>query len=553
MPSALAHTLDSLIIDIVLEPNGDAYIEEYRKMYIGSTGSECFIKFYNMDDMKVSLYGVSDDDGPEFTVERRNWDTKRPRREKTNRCGINHVDEGVEICWGVGAEGMHRYRVRYRISGLVTRYTDACGFNHNIYEADDPAAKFVEAHVWLDSKNFRDVSMEPSKVHAWASGFHGKIDFGKDYLTIRSISSFYKDYKMILMMSFPAGKFKDARKKNKKFADVKARALKGSSYEQQGGNGTGQMTSVMGGDSRTFLEKYGPMALLFLFIVGCGVIGILPSLLRRRRLFKLIENAPQYQYELPRNGSLTNAFHIARDMDMISGDKPKALIGAMFMWLLNHKQIKYVGEDEGSDVFVNRPKFKVSDPENFTLDVSGLEESEHRLIKRFLRVLYYATDSNNYLRLKLLKDSVRSKSEAVKTFFEQFKDVCSEHTDTDVVLATDVRELHGFYEYLNDFTLMKERAVREVSLWGSYLTYATLFGIAHKVRSFMMEILPDLDFAENADVFNSSPFIYATTDSIADFAYALSSDFGSAFDSAYGDSSFGGGGGASGGGGSGVR
>lgn len=87
------------------------------------------------------------------------------------------------------------------------------------------------------------------------------------------------------MMSFPADKFKLARIKDESFANVKARALKGCSYEQQNGNGKEQMTSLRGGDSRTYFDKYRSTIIIFSILTGgvlfVVIIYVLPFFLKK--------------------------------------------------------------------------------------------------------------------------------------------------------------------------------------------------------------------------------------------------------------------------------
>ena len=52
-------------------------------------------------------------------------------------------------------------------------------------------------------------------------------------------------------------------------------------------------------------------------------------------------------------------------------------------------------------------------------------------------------------------------------------------------------ELLGFKKFLKEFTIINEREARDVGLWGDYLTYAALFGIADEVAEQFKELVPD--------------------------------------------------------------
>ena len=52
------------------------------------------------------------------------------------------------------------------------------------------------------------------------------------------------------------------------------------------------------------------------------------------------------------------------------------------------------------------------------------------------------------------------------------------------------RRVVGFKKYLKDFTLLDERKTTEVALWGDYIVFAALFGIADKVAAELKDINP---------------------------------------------------------------
>jgi uncharacterized membrane protein len=48
----------------------------------------------------------------------------------------------------------------------------------------------------------------------------------------------------------------------------------------------------------------------------------------------------------------------------------------------------------------------------------------------------------------------------------------------------------GFKKFLEDFTIIGERASQEVALWHDYLVFASLYGIADKVAKELKDINP---------------------------------------------------------------
>ena len=146
------HSLKFLFIDVVLDTNGDAYVQEMRTMNIGSSGTENYIKFNNLQDgMELKDLSVLED-SVVYTFDK-HWDLDRSRSEKKYHCGFNYTDEGTEVCWGVGDEGYHFYRVRYVITNLVRSYEESDGFNHSFYEAAFPAAESAYVNIRALQRN----------------------------------------------------------------------------------------------------------------------------------------------------------------------------------------------------------------------------------------------------------------------------------------------------------------------------------------------------------------------------------------------------------------
>ena len=54
----------------------------------------------------------------------------------------------------------------------------------------------------------------------------------------------------------------------------------------------------------------------------------------------------------------------------------------------------------------------------------------------------------------------------------------------------EARNVVGFKKFLDDFTIIGERASQEVALWHEYLIFASLYGIAEKVAKELKDINP---------------------------------------------------------------
>ena len=305
------HSLDYLLMDVVLDTNGDAYVQEMRSMYIGGYGTENYITFNNLQDgMELKELSVSEN-GRAYVFDDY-WDLDRSRWEKTFHCGFNQTDSGTEVCWGVGEEGRHDYIVRYVITNLVRSYEESDGFNHSFYEAANPAAEYASVTIralkrdslqytaddiwalpcfqatspqqWMILNQETDSVMPVAHIEpvqtvqlenlqhpsakAWAFGFYGKLAFTPDG-AIRADNDetwLSEGNSIIVMAEFEKGLFQPAMAGEvDKFETIKERAFVDSDYSLDDENdGTAKRASLLGGDSTTPVW----VNYLFMFLVG---------------------------------------------------------------------------------------------------------------------------------------------------------------------------------------------------------------------------------------------------------------------------------------------
>jgi uncharacterized membrane protein len=133
------------------------------------------------------------------------------------------------------------------------------------------------------------------------------------------------------------------------------------------------------------------------------------------------------------------------------------------------------------------------------------------------------------------------------------------------IAPSDAEQVFGLKKFLQEFTLLNERTVKEVSLWKEYMVHATLFGIADQVRADMKQIWPEYVKIDPITAqLETTPTLCSTVaqSMIMGMTYVRSFETPSEraarlqrerSSGGGGRSSFGGGGGHSGGGGSGVR
>ncbi len=570
------HQLHDLEIIVNLFEDGSAYIGERRQMTLGDQGTEIYIKQYGLADsqMAISHYEVVEDTTRYEFVD---WDINASRSEKAYRCGVNYTEKGVELCWGFGAPGEHVFNTFYLLSNLVQGYTDYDGFNHCFYDAANPPARHVQLTL-----SASDDSLRFSKENAgiWGFKFHGNVHFDDGSIVAESEQSMEDGDKMVLMVQFQKGLFHPQVNHDETFTErVKERAFIGSDYSADD-EGTGQKTSLFGGDDMSLGELvFGWVTGIFVFVV-CPLLYIFRKPIKRARqkhvVHKLLGNTDEVPYhrEVPLNGQLLESQKILRStlgiIDRSVSLGGKQLIEALLLRLIYKKAISL---DQYSDQKGNMVElFRIADPTGFT-GFDNDNQKDRQLEYSLHDVLYAAAGSDHLLQPNELKNYIKDENNTLA--IRSLSKILTNATDNRVSVSLSsidrdkAREVFGFWRYLNDFSLVGEREVAEVALWKDYLVYASLYGIAGKVRKGMKKMCPDyttLDtltrrFLDETDhSFDSLALLtnYAYNTILYSSRYETHSERLARqrferWSGGGGSASFGGGGGFSGGGGSGVR
>lgn len=584
-------------------------------MDIGDEGTECYIKFQNMDNMAVSLRGVREENGEEYLVEPQ-WDVNRTRAQKANRCGTVTTAEGTELCWGVGTSGRHRYVVTYNLSNLVKAYQESDGFNHCFYEAATPTARYAVVMMMMDTRDFDNdtISFERG-MRMWGFGFHGQVRFFPPCSAAWTTQKMSSGDKIIVMMEFPKGIFNPNFSVDEPFSEVKKRAFYDSDYDMN--DDDVRTSSLRGGGSESMAEQvlYTILGLL----CCCGSpLGLLIYLLmrlhkriKRKAELRRREATTPYYYDPPVGGRLVRTQLIVMSLQEEYGTehkylvKQRELLQALLLRLLYKGGIELTTvRDETTlsskmAILVNKPAEYNTIPQTDDLSSlfpSGVSFESVKSMREYARqssialndigfecglqwLLYEAAGSDHILQPDELKTYIKDEKKALRLrpYAKLMSILYYLPVISDAVDATDVNQAYGYYKYLRDFTILPERHIQEVTLWRELMVFAALFGLTKQVTKDVRRINPDLAHLDDLTMrYLAEPPVLDTIDSFAlrltdtietarfyetyaERAYTRRSssyDSDSHYDRSSGgggSSSYSGGGGHSGGGGSGVR
>ena len=531
--------LNSLDVKVVLADNGDATITEVRHMVIDDTGTEIYIPMRRLDGREVTLRKVTDEQGVQFTNVGR-WNTRWSRSEKARKCGINNIDDGLEVCWGLGEKGERTYTVEYTITELLRSYKDQDGLFHEfVTHSIKPMPDHAKVTIQRENGRF-----DKSFTQIWAFRYDGSFVFEEGKLVAETTDKMDSDESIRLMVAVDKGVFHPSKSVDMTMKEMEEEAFKGSDYEEE--------EAFKGSDYEEDDIGFWGWLCIILMVVVLPILLLIRSILIWRSKRKATKNLLWYR-DIPYQGNLLHANRILnahRHFKMNYNDLISAtvlrLISIGALRIENHYVAptglgKFMGK-EGSV----KPCIAVYELQK----VQGLVNFP--MLTLLYKMFADAAGEDHILQPKELKNYMSRHTEKVEQMMKMAqKTISLKDVNADM---ENVRKVYGLKMFLKDFTLANERHVQEVALWKEYLVWAELFGIAKQVRADMMKINPEyLKFDQfYQTMLNERVVRDVTTATLLGTTSAIKSSRSSG---GGGFSSHGGGGGgfSGGGGGGGVR
>ena len=474
LPLALsAQEIRDMDIRVVVAKDGSATVTTDWDVTVTS-GTEWYIPVGNLGPMKVTSLKVSED-GKTFVDEGFNWDSGRSLEQKKGRSGLVRKTDGVELCWGQGSLGDHKWRTVVKMTGLVQGMTDYDGFNFQFVNTQMVAGPQHVKVTIVNQTSGPEWTSENTRV--WAFGFRGSIYVIDGAVVAETRKPMSKRNHVTIMVRFDKGMFAPEVTKNSTFAQMEKKAKKGSSYNILSN------TKAWG----PYLLGAGVLALI-LWILGAFATGNI----YRKKLFgtRKIEG---WCRDVPLNGNLFAAYYV---MDgsrrfYLDGEKySRGLMGAIFLkWMLEGKVSAHRGWSKRNIKLALRNDVEINDPVEADLYEMCLAAAGRDMIltpREFKRWSRW-----NYEHIKSWPYRARGKGRSylLRKGYINKKDRGAEEG------FGALKEVIEFKNFLKDFTILNQRTIPEVHLWNQYLIYAALFGIADKVSKQMKRIYPT-EFAE---------------------------------------------------------
>ena len=518
-----SHTLDTLHIDVMLHVDGSADLTERRKYQITEEGTEGFIAFESKDGIRASQFAVTDETGFQYEVDY-HWDVKRTRNQKYRRCGYLRTTKGVELCWGLGDTGSRTYIISYHLDYLVQGYEDYDALYYYFFRAEDTPPRYVSISIEMDGTR-----LSHGKAGIWTFGYHGKSGFFDGKMLVETLKPMKDGEKIVVLAQFKKRVFRPVWNLPVKFEEtVKPKAFEGSDYGMVKGLGDrSNVDAVMsslsegGGQEHSFqwfvvlfkilkfffsLGSTGfSLLVLIVILIAAGVLKvydwiegkvIIKQLVGTKKLGEL----PYYR-NLPINGSLLQSYGVLRAVDSMSGEalmshkawsNMQQLYNACLLRLFYQKKIALNVDEFGDEVFyISQPEI-LTDKE-FDQNVSQLNElNDDSLELLLLNLLYEAAGDDHMLQKGELRMLVADHPLRWRDMAKTVYDLIEQGADKHTITSEDTLQVVGFLNYLKDFDKVGDSSLADVEVGKEYVVFATLFGIADKVRKDMRQVCPSL-------------------------------------------------------------
>ena len=528
-----AQSLRDMDIRVVLQKDGSARITQVWDATVVD-GTEMYIPISNLGEMTVEDLAVSEN-GQAYVYEGRRWDTDRTLEEKAGRCGIIDQRNGVELCWGKTSYGSHVWTVEYTVTGLVQSFTDADGFNFMFVNPGfDAPAEHVKVSI-INATGSPLWTYDNTRV--WGFGSYGDINVTDGRIVYESLEPFSRSSSVIVLARFEKGIFEPTVIRDMSFDKLKEKAMEGSSYGEN--------------EREKTILKW-----ILGLLVGGGLLATLRAVVLQALGYKYRKamygktKITDWWRDAPMDGDLFASSYVMDHGWRFTGSaSSKNLIGAFFLrWILNGdvKVLQDPDKPKRVNLAFNPGTTFENETEN-ALYQMALEASGGNMLLETGE--FERWSEKHYKQMVAWPERAKAAGRGYLTRKGWLKGAGTTLGDG-TVEACHVVE---FKNFLNDFTLSKERGATEVGLWKEYLVFAQLFGMADKVAEQFQKLYPK-EFQEVAENVGVDPNVMMRTIRLNNnmttsaMNRAVSKYTAGSVSGTGGHTSFGGGGGFSGGG-----
>lgn len=462
-----ANTIQKISMDIYINENGDAQVTETWKCKT-SQGTEVYHPYYNLGKSVIKDLSVTDENTKYTTLS--SWNTSGTLSSKANKCGINKISNGVELCWGISSYGTHTYTAKYTITNFVSELTDSQMVYWTLIPYDFSTSigqVYIKIHTNFNISSTTDV---------WGYGNYGGTAYVYNgYIEMQSAGSLATNEYMTILVKFPSGTFNTKSKLNHDFNYYFNMAEEGSTKYIK---------------SSTSGMLLGELISIVCLLYGGIIIYVIVKAANGKNNFdfgsdsKKIPKDIPYNREYHRKNDLFRSYYIGYRYGIIN--KNTDIIGAVLLkWIKEN----IIDIKENSIIFLKEKNF---------------EKFSNSNEKNLFELLYEASE-NGKLENEKFKSWCKKNKTKIALWFRKVISVEEKKLvrkgiiiekgnkrEATEILKSEAIELAGLKRYLNEYTLIKDREIIDVELFEEYLIYAQMLGIAKKVKEEFKKIYPEI-------------------------------------------------------------
>ena len=449
-------------------------------------GTECYIPIRidrdYISDFTVSLNGLK------YTYDNY-WDVDDSFEEKSFHCGINELNDSVELCFGISHYGHNKYVFKYKIKNFIKSYIDYDGFNFMLL---NPNLSIYPSKVNCVVRLANGTKLSKDNSAMWAYGMSGEVNFDNGYIHAYSNDLVSGSEHLILVVSLQKGIISPVYTVNDYFEDVIYEANKGSDYEHYYYESDYQNSyNNMYYEEDTLFDKlfYGIIAIFIISYIAF-IVSSIKKWWDKRSFYK---NCAYFR-EVPNNKDMSMTYALIKDFSPKT-IKETNIFGALLLQMIYDKNL----DEETVSTVGLFGKEKTNT--NLILKNRPTEKYKAKLYD----ILETASNGNGILEenefSKYAKNNFDELSDFLSDFYQDGRDAISQNACYKKMLSKDISGLNdngkeqlseaiGLKKFLEDFSLIDEREIKELTIWDSYLVYATLFGVADKVLKQMKKVYP---------------------------------------------------------------
>jgi len=549
-----ANSIQKISMDIYIKENGDAQVTEVWNCNT-SQGTEVYHPYYNLGNSEIKDLTVREGSTKYTTLSK--WNTSGTLSSKANKCGINRISNGVELCWGISSYGSHIYRVKYTITNFVSELTDSQMIYWTLipYDFSNSIGNvYIKIHTNFKIADTTDV---------WGYGNYGGTAYVYNgYIEMQSDGRLSTSEYMTILVKFPSGTFNTTNKLNRSFDYYFDMAEEGATKYVDSYDSNNTNFSLLGFILPIFVGIFY-ISIWFIIILAIAKTGgFNTSTFDFGTSGKNIPKDVAYFRDIPCKKDIFRAYYIAHQYGLTK-NKTDVLGAIILKWLKD--SLITIEQKETGLVFKKENTVVV------------LKETDSSLItdekeKQLFRMLYEAS-KDGYLENKEFEKWCSKSYSTILSWFDEIIKREKEKLVTEGLIIVEEKvtlkifksksytatpelkeeaiELAGLKRYLNEYTLIKERQAIEVQLFEEYLIFAQIMGIAKKVAKEFKDLYPEIIEQSNFSSYDNIVFIHMCSTRGISHANAAKSRAESYSSGGGGFSSGGGGGGSFGGGGGG--